>query len=89
MIALLRDGHDMETLSALLALCEGNPLVTGGFPTNDQWSRILIFLCRQLDKAVEQTVEWLVIWDAMMPMWHHCNDFESAHKRWSGGDPVM
>ena len=22
----------METLSALLVLCEGNPLVTGGFP---------------------------------------------------------
>ena len=24
--------HGMETLSALLALCEGNPPVTGGFP---------------------------------------------------------
>ena len=23
--------HQMETLSALLALCEGNPLITGGF----------------------------------------------------------
>ena len=26
--------HGMETLSALLALCEGNPLVTGGFPSH-------------------------------------------------------
>ena len=25
--------HDMETLSLLLALCEGNPPVTGGFPS--------------------------------------------------------
>ena len=25
--------HHMETLSALLALCEGNPPVTGGFPS--------------------------------------------------------
>ena len=25
--------YQMETFSALLALCEGNPLVTGGFPT--------------------------------------------------------
>ena len=25
--------HEMETFSVLLALCEGNPLVTGGFPS--------------------------------------------------------
>ena len=25
--------HDMGTLSVLLALCEGNPQVTGGFPS--------------------------------------------------------
>ena len=25
--------HDMETLSALLAICEGNPLFTSGFPS--------------------------------------------------------
>ena len=25
--------HQMETFSALLALCEGNPLVTSGFPS--------------------------------------------------------
>ena len=25
--------HQMETFSALLALCEGNPLATGGFPS--------------------------------------------------------
>ena len=25
--------HQMETISALLALCEGNPPVTGGFPS--------------------------------------------------------
>ena len=25
--------HDMKTFSALLALCEGNPPVTGGFPS--------------------------------------------------------
>ena len=28
--------HQMEILSALLALCEGNPFVTGGFPS--QWA---------------------------------------------------
>ena len=25
--------HDMETIFALLALCEGNPSVTDGFPS--------------------------------------------------------
>ena len=25
--------HDMETSSVLLSLCEGNPLVTSGFPS--------------------------------------------------------
>ena len=29
--------HPMETFSALLALCEGNPPVTGGFPQKGQW----------------------------------------------------
>ena len=27
--------HDMEILSSLLALCEGNPLVTGKFPSQE------------------------------------------------------
>ena len=31
--------HQMETFSALPALCEGNPLVTGGFPSQRQATR--------------------------------------------------
>ena len=59
--------HGMEMLSVLLALCEGNPLVTGGFPSqrasNAQlWS----FLFCKLEQAVEQTMELTVICDAMM-----------------------
>ena len=34
--------HQMETFSALLALCEGNPLVTCGFPSQSQWCRALM-----------------------------------------------
>ena len=33
-ISFPRWRHQMETFSALLALCEGNPPVTGGFPSN-------------------------------------------------------
>ena len=32
----------METLSKLLALCEENPPVTGGFPSQGQWRRALM-----------------------------------------------
>ena len=31
--------HQMETFSALLALCEGNPAVTGGFPSQRSVTR--------------------------------------------------
>ena len=31
--------HQMETFSPLLALCEGNPLVTGGFPSQRSVTR--------------------------------------------------
>ena len=35
--------NQMEIFSALLALCEGNPLVTRGFPSKCQWRRALVF----------------------------------------------
>ena len=35
--------HQTETFSALLALCEGNPPVNGGFPHKGQWRRALMF----------------------------------------------
>ena len=33
----------MEAFSTLLALCEGNPSVTGGFPHKGQWRGALVF----------------------------------------------
>ena len=35
--------HHMETVSALLALCAGNSLVTGEFPHKGQWCRAPMF----------------------------------------------
>ena len=35
--------HQMETFSALLALCVGNSLVTGEFPAQRQWRGALVF----------------------------------------------
>ena len=56
--------HDMDTLSALLALYEGN---RGGF-TSQMISDAAIwcFLCRQPKQAVSPA-----IWDAIQFMWRH------------------
>ena len=49
----------MEIFSALLALCMGNPPVTGGFPSQRP-------VTRNFDVFFdEQTHERPVIWDAM------------------------
>ena len=61
--------HAVETLTALLALCEGNPPVTtGGFPSQrasnvDLW----YFLCCKPEQAVEQTV---ITQDITWASWH-------------------
>ena len=53
-------------LSALLALCEGTPPVTGGFHTqraND--AQVWYILCCEPERPVEQIVQLSVIWDDM------------------------
>ena len=68
--------HQMETFSALLAHCEGNPCDTTGFPSQKPVTRSLdIFLdVRLKKKTVGQTVELAVIWGAVTSMWRHCNE---------------
>ena len=60
----------METFSALLALCERNPPVIGGFPSQSQW-------CAP-EQTAEQTVDMMVIWDALA-LWNHCNVLSSGN----------
>ena len=66
----------METFSAQLALCEGNPPVTGGFLTKASDAELWRFLWsatpppppqkkKKKKKKVEQTNETPVIWDAI------------------------
>ena len=55
----------METFSALLALCEGNPPATVGFPSQRPVTQSFgVFFDVRLQTA-EQTVQMLVIWDAI------------------------
>ena len=54
----------MELCYAVLALCEGNPPVTGGFPSQRPVARSYdVFFDLRLKQTVEQTVEKPVIWD--------------------------
>ena len=51
--------HQMEVLPALLALCEGNPPVTGGFPSQSP-------VTRSCNVFLDARLKWLpVIWDVM------------------------
>ena len=54
-----------KNISALLALCEGNPPVD--CPHKSQWRRILTFLWSTPEQMVEQ-IEMPVIWDSIAPI---------------------
>ena len=47
--------HQKETFSSLLAICEGNPTVTSGFPSQVQWRGALacFFICTNDWDAVD------------------------------------
>ena len=51
----------MNTLSALLSLCKGDPPVPGGFPTQRDSNVKLWYFCCYTERAVKQTVELHVI----------------------------
>ena len=66
--------NDMEALSTLLALCEGNSMVTSGLPIQRARNRALMgfFLCKA-KQAVAPTVKLQVIWEGMTLLWRQCN----------------
>ena len=50
--------HQIKTFSVLLALCKGNPPVTGD-------TMLRCFLWSVVEQTVEQTIETPMIWDAI------------------------
>ena len=66
--------HQMETFSALLALCAGNSPVTGEFPTQRPVARsFYVFFDLRVDKRLsKQSRGW---WFGRPPssLWRHCN----------------
>ena len=58
--------HQMEKCSVLLALCDGNPPITEGFPSQRPVTRSLdVFFDLRLNKRLSKKMETLVIWDAI------------------------
>ena len=66
--------HQMETFSALLALCAGNSPVTGEFPTQRPVTQSVdVFFDLRLNKRLnKQSWGW---WfeTPPRPLWRHCN----------------
>ena len=60
--------HQMETFSALLALCEGNRWIPLTKPSNAELWCVLWSAPEQTD---EQTIETLVIWDTIVLIIHY------------------
>ena len=66
--------HQMESFSALLALCEGNPPFTGGFPSQRQVTRSFdVFFYLRLDKPFsnQSRRRWFEM--PSRSLWRHCN----------------
>ena len=62
----------METFSALMAVCEGNLLVTVRYPYKDPMI-VWLVVFRYPYGTVEQTYEFPMIWVAVAIMWRHCD----------------
>ena len=65
---------DQRISTPFLALCEGNTPVTNGVPLTKVWycGALVVYLLL-VRKAVEQTLEFLIIWGSVMLMWRHWN----------------
>ena len=71
--------HEMETFSALLALCEGNSPVTGEIP----WRRPVtqsfdVFFVLRLNKRLRKQSRRRGFETQSRPLWRHCNVIEKS-----------
>ena len=68
--------HQMETVSVLLALCEGNSPVTGEFPTQRPVTRNFdVFFDLRLNKRLSKQSWGWWFQTSSRPLWRHCNDY--------------
>ena len=75
--------HQMETFSALLAICAGNSSVTGEFPAQRPVTRsfgVLFDLCLNKRLSKQCWGWWFEI--PPRPLWRHCNEQVMVIKKW-------
>ena len=71
--------HQMETFSALLAICAGNSPVTGEFPAQRPVTWIFdVFFDLRLNKRLSK--QWWGWWfkAPSRPLWRHCNGLQGV-----------
>ena len=67
--------HQMETFSAILAICAGNSLVTGEFPAQRPGTRSLdVFFDLRLNKRLSKQLQGWWFETLSCPLWRHCNE---------------
>ena len=78
--------HQMETFSALLAICGGNSPITGEFPAQRSVTQSfdVFFDLHPNQRLSKQSWGW---WfeTPSCPLWRHCNEFICRHN----GDQVL
>ena len=66
--------HQMETFSALLAICAGNSPVPGEFPTQRPVTRSFdVFFDLRLNKRLSKQSRGRWLQTLSRPLWRHCN----------------
>ena len=66
--------HDMETISALLALYDGNPPITDKFPSQRTSNvELWCFPCCELAQVGVHSAVMPIIWDVATLIWRHFN----------------
>ena len=71
---LSRLRHQMETFSALLAICAGNSPVTGEFPAQRPVARSFdVFFDLRLNKRLSKQLWGWWFETPLRPLWRHCN----------------
>ena len=74
--------HQMETFSALLAICVGNSPVTGEFPSQRPVMQSFdVFFLRLNKRLSKQSWGW---WFEMpsLSLWRHCNGYQDCACCW-------
>ena len=73
--------HQMETYSALLAICAGNSPVTGEFPTQRPVTQSFdVFFHLSLIKRLNKQSRGWWFETPSRPLWRHCNETQSVFR---------